>query len=148
MNKEEIREKLHTLDPSDDSLWTAEGLPRTSAVGDVSRAEITAAAPFFRRTNLTLNDEGLEDIAETQLEPAVGDVLPPADKARENQLAIQDYLKSQLKARKERAARIRAFYETAKASGMKKGDLALMGKAPIDRNIARRNRTARRNGGV
>jgi hypothetical protein len=149
MDKDEIREKLHTLDPKDDSLWTAEGLPRTSAVGEgVSRAEITAAAPLFRRTNLNLSEETFteDELPETQLEPV--EALPPIDRARENQRAIQEYLQSQLKVRKERAARLRDFYATAKASGLKKSELSLIGKSPIDRNIARRNRSARRNGGI
>lgn len=49
-----IREAVMTLEVPNDALWTAEGLPKVEAVSevlgeDVTRAEITAAAPNFNR---------------------------------------------------------------------------------------------------
>jgi vacuolar-type H+-ATPase subunit I/STV1 len=55
MKPQKILEVLETLDPSNDEHWTAEGLPRTDAVGEgVSRGQIQSAAPHFTRKNAKL----------------------------------------------------------------------------------------------
>lgn len=51
---DKIKEALTKLDPSDDSHWTTEGLPRLDVVeglagGSISRKAITNAAPEFTR---------------------------------------------------------------------------------------------------
>jgi hypothetical protein len=52
---EEILEAVRSLDPQNDEHWTADGQPRLDAVenklgGDVSRKDVTNAAPDFTRT--------------------------------------------------------------------------------------------------
>ena len=76
----EILEALKMLDLENDALWTGDGLPRVEVVGemigrmDVSRQEITDAAPLFTRTAPTFPDA----------EPSAGVTsdqppVPPAD---------------------------------------------------------------------
>ena len=66
------------MDPLRDEEWTADGLPlvhviSTSVGYDVTRMEITAAAPQFSRTSLTLPSSP-EDapVAADELSPSVG----------------------------------------------------------------------------
>src|SRR6056297_3229904 len=52
----ELKEALGQLDTMDDSLWTKEGLPAVDKVAelmgrDVTRKEITDAAPHFTRAS-------------------------------------------------------------------------------------------------
>lgn len=52
---EEVLEAVHALDPQNDEHWTADGQPRLDAVenmlgGDVSRKQVTNAAPDFTRS--------------------------------------------------------------------------------------------------
>jgi hypothetical protein len=55
MKPQEILEALSQLDPQDNDHWTADGQPRTGAVGEkVTRAEIQAVAPLFNRKNAEL----------------------------------------------------------------------------------------------
>lgn len=59
----DIRGALQTLDPTRDDQWTADGLPRVDvlqALGlkDVTRGQITHAAPTFTRFNTNLEEEG------------------------------------------------------------------------------------------
>ena len=53
---QEILKALALLDPTNDDHWTADGQPRTQALGldGVSRSDIRSAAPLFNRTNTDL----------------------------------------------------------------------------------------------
>lgn len=55
----QLIEALKALDPDNNEHWTQEGLPVVAEVAkltgvNVTRAEVTAAAPHFNRNNLTL----------------------------------------------------------------------------------------------
>lgn len=61
----DIRGALSKLDPKDDKQWTADGLPAVEALKQLSqsfknltRGQITAAAPTFTRFNTTLDPDG------------------------------------------------------------------------------------------
>lgn len=71
----DIQEALATLDPEDSSLWTADGLPKVEVVrelvedSDITRADITDAAPQFTRDNPIVEieeEEGGDDDAEEE----------------------------------------------------------------------------------
>lgn len=54
-----IKEALETLDVLDDDLWTSDGLPKVSVVADLvghdlTRQQITDAAPHFTRASTTI----------------------------------------------------------------------------------------------
>ncbi len=55
----DIRGALSKLDTTNDDHWTEDGLPRTTALGlkNVSRGQITAAAPGFTRYRPVLDDQ-------------------------------------------------------------------------------------------
>lgn len=58
----EIIAGLLKLDVEDDAMWTADGLPKVDTLETItglnlSRAEITAAAPQFTRTNVVIPEE-------------------------------------------------------------------------------------------
>lgn len=81
----DIKEALAQLDTLDDDQWTADGAPKTEAVSEivgskVSRADITAAAPKFSRSNGDLEDPEPEvetkqpEVAEAEPEQAPLDI--------------------------------------------------------------------------
>jgi hypothetical protein len=105
MKPQKILEALSILDPSNNDHWTAEGQPRTGAVGDgVSRSQIQSVAPLFTRSNPVLPgrepeptdeevvqtlEEELKAIHEEKLEANAA--LIAANKARlEAEKAIKD----------------------------------------------------------
>lgn len=51
--KQQIIEALGLLDPTNDDQWTADGLPKVEALKleGIRRADITDAAPHYRRDN-------------------------------------------------------------------------------------------------
>ncbi len=68
-----IEKALAALDPNDDDHWTADGLPRVDAVavlinGDVTRREITNAAPTLTRDSVIDPEEESEEEEEEEEE--------------------------------------------------------------------------------
>lgn len=79
---EEILEAVRGLDPQNDEHWTADGMPRLDAVenllgGDVSRKQVTNAAPGFTRAVAQELVDALDDGEPPVDEPPVeGDDVP------------------------------------------------------------------------
>ena len=76
----DIKEALAQLDTLDDDQWTTDGAPKTETVSEimgskVSRADITAAAPKFSRSNGDL--EEVEPVVENK-QPEVKEAEPEA----------------------------------------------------------------------
>lgn len=80
----EIRDALAKLDPKNNDHWTEQGAPRLDALElatKPARAEVTAAAPLFSRTNLVL-PEAAPAVPPVEEKPVVDE-----DAANEAQLA-------------------------------------------------------------
>lgn len=74
MRPEEIRAKLQTLDVKNDDLWTEDGVPVLAAIGQVTRAQVTAAAPTFsRKTPSTKPTSSTNNAEEDDHEDIVGE---------------------------------------------------------------------------
>lgn len=68
---EKIIEALKKLDPAADDHWTADGLPKVEALGieGVKRADVTKAAPHFKRDNLVIDTPAVVKAAAEAAKP-------------------------------------------------------------------------------
>jgi hypothetical protein len=74
----ELKEALMSMDPFDDDQWTGEGLPKVDFVaslieGNVTRKDITEAAPQFTRENMEV------EVVNPDADNDAGDPDPDAD---------------------------------------------------------------------
>lgn len=132
-----VREVLSKLDPGNDQHWTSQGLPRMDALLSlglqIERRELNEAVPGFTRGSLA-RDKGAE--------PA-----PPVEAATP-QSADLDSAKashSVIVARYERHRRaVEIATKALDEAGLCLADLTSPMRSKIDRNMAARNRLARR----
>jgi hypothetical protein len=143
---EAIKEALQKLDPEDDEVWTQIGLPRVEVVARLSgllqltRAELTDAAPDFnretarsaRRSTSGMFSGAAAEIAE-----------PPNFKSEEelphhitNQIAIIDWIASEARKREQRASSL-AFAEPPQPRSTEERMLRAVVRGTIDDVMAR-----------
>lgn len=85
-----IKEALAALDPSNDKHWTGDGMPRMDVVQkltqrpDLSRTEVTNAAPDFSRASATEAEPFTED-SNVEASPESDETAPAAEKVIEVQ---------------------------------------------------------------
>lgn len=86
---EKIIEALKKLDPAADDQWTADGLPKVEALGieGVKRADVTKAAPHFKRDNPTLDTPAVVKAAAEAQPPAPDKSLDERRKVASDALA-------------------------------------------------------------
>jgi hypothetical protein len=166
MHIQTIFKALETLDPENDGHWTTDGAPRLDVLAPllpaVTRAHITQAAPLFNRKNPVLPDLAAErEAAEAAMRDAAEADVQAAEKRKVAQKAAQlvqkheaeikdrhtltrqnqAWLKSQLQADATRAAHQRQVDQAV----LNAGGMGQVGMHPVERNIAARNKAARRN---
>jgi hypothetical protein len=144
-----IRKALGLLNSENDDQWTMEGLPRLDVMGKLigdaaSRAEITAAAPDFRRDNMVIYPTDIpaeeiveqpDDIIEKEFKDAKANLVAAQsryrdavaamdvviakreklNKKRPLALDIQAYQRSQAEQRAKSAANVKAMAESLAA---------------------------------
>lgn len=166
MHVQTIFKALETLDSEDDDQWTSDGAPRLDVLEPllpgVTREHLRKAAPLFNRKNRELPDLAAErEEAERAMREA-NDAVAAADEAKKKALAaaavvraheteIRDkhtltrqnrrWLDSQFEADKVRAAHQREYDKVVASAG----GHAQIGSHPVEKNMAARNRAARRN---
>jgi hypothetical protein len=155
----EILAVLRSLDTTDDSRWTGDGLPRVEFVSEimgrnVTRREITETAPLFTRLSPVIPGE--EPDPETESDPTLsrdpdddrpditlaGPPPPPEESTPEgpepehvvNQRNLRAWLAQQHQNRIDRAARRKATLEALPPG------TDLSGRSPLDEAMARRTR--------
>jgi hypothetical protein len=158
----EIHEALLLLDTSDDAKWTGDGLPRVEFVSelvgrDLSRQEITDAAPHFSRENAVVEKAGVVAAADAEVKKADIEIQEAATAEEQARVKKQAGAIRRAEALKEKAKhgdpdhvanqkRIKAWQKQQQENRRKAAELrAKMGapgdaRAPIDQAYARPNR--------
>lgn len=144
-NAAEIREVCHRLDPGNDLHWTSQGLPRMDALANlglqVDRRELNEAYPGFGRHTLAKSAKAAA--ASSEAAAPSHEALDPERpyNAVESARACHALIVS----RHERHRR--ALEVATKAlddAGLCLADLLTPTRCKLDRNMASRNRAARR----
>lgn len=144
-NAAEIREVCHRLDPSNDQHWTSQGLPRMDALESlglqIDRRSLNEAYPGFGRHTLAKAKAVDADAA-----PA-GESAPPATVVGQPYDAVESTKASHsvIVARYERHRRaLEVATKALDEAGLCLADLTSPMRSKLDRNMAARNRLARR----
>lgn len=160
-----ILKALASLDPKDDGHWTSDGAPRLDVLENVlpgvTREMLRRAAPLFNRKHTDLPDleaeraaaeeamreakdaEDAAAAAKRKAESAKAIVLQHEQQIRDRHTLTRDnqaWVRSQLAEDLKRAARQREIDQAIGAAG----GLARAGQHPVERNMAARNKAARR----
>lgn len=135
---ETVRQGLAKLDPANDEHWTSQGLPRMDALAAVGltidRRQLNELVPGFTRAAAGGGQQSSAGEPELQL---LSQPAPDLSSAMASHRHIV-----------ERHTRHRAAVEVASkalaAAGLSMADLVSPTRSRLDRNIAARNRAARR----
>ncbi len=114
-----VRAALAALDTKNDEHWTENGMPRLDALGSLklSRAELTAIAPLFNRTNAVLASIETAKVEQPTGQPPIVQA-PPS----ETQLAELEALVVAAQAEVQEAEKLKADAERRVAQAQVKAD--------------------------
>jgi hypothetical protein len=136
-NLVEVREVLSKLDPANDQHWTSQGLPRMDALASlgllIERRELNEAMPGFTRGSLA-RQKGTGPAPQVM---AAAPISADLDSAKASHSVIV--------ARYERHQRaVEIATKALDEAGLCLADLTSPMRSRLDRNMAARNRLARR----